>query len=471
MIEKNPAASRPNAEGSRLSIPAGGEAGAWAAKLLRSLGRDSEPETLQATSVDPALAWAHSGAMTLCGAAGSAPRLAPAPLASRADGALEALRALADRPARLELDAASLLGERAAIFGLSRNGQTSPSGSCKLLRTRDAWLAVNLARDEDQRMLPAWLGVDALAEPWDGVASSLEAWQASDALARARLLSLPVAPVAPRPSAQVPWLRVDTQGPPAAGPPTRPALVLDLSSLWAGPLCTHLLSLAGARVIKLESVHRPDGARSGPADFFDLLNGGKQSVALDLHEQSDLRRLRALIAEADIVVESARPRALAQLGIDASAIVRSQPGLTWLAISGYGRQEPNGHWVAFGDDASAAAGLVAATGDEDAPLFCGDAIADPLTGLHAAVAALAYWQRGGGALLDVSLRDVVACVLAASTEGPAEAATVRRRGDGWEVEAGGERADVCAPRARAAEQPARALGADTRSVLRELGAC
>jgi hypothetical protein len=121
--------------------------------------------------------------------------------------------------------------------------------------------------------------------------------------------------------------------------------------------------------------------------------------------------------------------------------------------------------VAFGDDAACAAGLAVATGEPDAPLFCGDAIADPLAGLHAAVAALGFYQRGGGALLDISLRDTTAHALGFSTE--AECAVVR----GHEVEADGSVAPIAAPRARPPGASARALGADTNSVLHEVGAC
>jgi hypothetical protein len=69
-------------------------------------------------------------------------------------------------------------------------------------------------------------------------------------------------------------------------------LVVDLSSLWAGPLCTQLLQDAGARVVKLESAARPDGARFGAPAFFDLLNAGKASVALELATQHGRDALR-----------------------------------------------------------------------------------------------------------------------------------------------------------------------------------
>jgi crotonobetainyl-CoA:carnitine CoA-transferase CaiB-like acyl-CoA transferase len=278
--------------------------------------------------------------------------------------------------------------------------------------------------------------------------------------------------------------------------------VVDLSSLWAGPLCSQLLGAAGARVIKLESRTRPDGARYGPSAFFDLMNADKQSVALDFQNLEDLRALRALIAAADIVVESARPRALRQLGIDALTSIRQSAGQVWLSITGYGRAEPQANWVAFGDDAAVAAGLFLRADDEATPpAFCADAVADPLAGLHAAIAALTCWRAGGGMLLDVALRDVAAHAMAfGETPSPAlvrprssdpenpenpqdpqdprdprdrqdrqDRQAVQSRPPGpWEVLADGESQAVLPPRTRVATGRAPALGADTRAVLQEL---
>ena len=64
--------------------------------------------------------------------------------------------------------------------------------------------------------------------------------------------------------------------------------MVDLSALWAGPLAASLLLEAGARVVKVEARDRPDGARSGPRPFFDLLNAGKESVAIDLSAPDEL---------------------------------------------------------------------------------------------------------------------------------------------------------------------------------------
>jgi len=71
--------------------------------------------------------------------------------------------------------------------------------------------------------------------------------------------------------------------------------------------------------VKVESARRPDGARSGPAPFFDLLNAGKESVVVDLEAPGGVDALVGWLERADVVVESSRPRALAQLGIDPCA--------------------------------------------------------------------------------------------------------------------------------------------------------
>jgi len=457
------------AEGApELRLPGRGVASDYAGALLCSLGARVVREG-GAPDPSPALDWARSGAMALTGRADGPPLLAPGPLAAAARGALRAFELLAGAGACQGLDPPALLGERAAVLGLFRRGRIAPGGSCRLLRAADGWIAVNLPRPEDESALPAWLGEGDARDPWAFAAARLARRRAGGAVARARLLGLAVAPVAAPPRCGPAWLRVAGRGPAA---PARAAdatpLVLDLSSLWAGPLATHLLERAGARVVKVESARRPDGARRGPAAFFDLLNAGKRSVALDLGSAAGRAQLRALLLRADIVVESARPRALAQLGVEAAELVARRPGLSWLSLTGYGRREPGARWVAFGDDAAAAAGLAAATGGADeGPLFCGDAIADPLAGLHGALAALASWRAGGGHLLDLALRDVAAFALRFAA--PPEAARVRAGAGGaaFAVEVAGRQEPVAAPRARPPRAPARPLGADSEAVLRE----
>jgi crotonobetainyl-CoA:carnitine CoA-transferase CaiB-like acyl-CoA transferase len=177
-------------------------------------------------------------------------------------------------------------------------------------------------------------------------------------------------------------------------------LVADLSSLWAGPLCAQLLARAGAVVVKVESPTRPDGTRSGEPAFFDWMNFGKLSYAIDFDQDGDA--LRQLLSTADIVIEGSRPAALRRRQLSADD-VPGRAGRIWLRIRGY-RGQP--HRSAFGDDAAVAGGLVG-TGTQG-PVFCGDAIADPLSGLEAARAVGQSLRRGGGEVIEVSMAQVAA---------------------------------------------------------------
>ncbi len=397
-------------------------------------------EVLDEELPHPDLEWARSGAMALAGEPDGPPLLAPAPLATAARAAVELLARLSGSAVLEGLDGAALLGERAACFGHRRCGRVSPGGSCRLVRCADGWIAVNLARSDDVACLPAWFGEAPQGELWDFVETRAAARPVAELVGRARLLGMPVSPAAAVPARPEPWCGVPVRGGRLRRHPQARPFVVDLSSLWAGPLCAHLLGLAGARVLKVESPARPDGARRGNPHFFSLLNGNKECAVLEPGEFGDL------LARADVVVEGSRPRALRQLGIDAEAAVRERPGLTWVGLSGHGRAEPGAEWVAFGDDAAAAAGLCAATGAPGAPSFCGDAVADPLAGLHAAVAALASYRLGGGHLIDVSLAGVVRHLVA--RPGRTREGRVREGPNGFEVEVGGAREPVLAPRAR-----------------------
>jgi len=138
-----------------------------------------------------------------------------------------------------------------------------------------------------------------------------------------------------------------------------------------------------------------------------------------------------------------------------------------VAISGYGREEPAANWVAFGDDAGVAAGLSRILREcTELPMFCADAIADPLTGLHAALAAWSSFMSGGGRLLSLALSDVVThCI---QFGGPVDTATLKERAVKWRRCITPD--EVAAPRARAVPaRAARSLGADTVSILSGLG--
>ena len=361
----------------------------------------------------PARSWADSGLMYLVGDEGSAPAVCPVTLASRADACLAVFRRIAGTDALPGTRGSQLLSERAAITGSRRRGAVSPGGSCRLLPSADGRIGLNLARPEDWELVPAWLQDHGVAD-WHSIADRLTTRESQHLVQRGRLLGLAVADATGIPTEKTPWFELRHEAGPA--PARRPApRVLDLSSLWAGPLCSRLWQQAGAEVIKIESTTRPDGARSGSPRFFDLLNHGKRELALELHTPEGRRALLDLMQQADIVLEGSRPRALRQMGIIAEDLLDANPGLSWISITGYGRGQPQENWIAYGDDAGIAAGLSAilhqATGNW---WICGDAIADPLTGLHAALAGWASWLAGGGHLIELSLEQTVRhCITAA----------------------------------------------------------
>jgi crotonobetainyl-CoA:carnitine CoA-transferase CaiB-like acyl-CoA transferase len=214
-------------------------------------------------------------------------------------------------------------------------------------------------------------------------------------------------------------------------------------------------------VVKVESVTRPDGARSGSPSFFQLLHGGHESVAIRFEEAGDRDGLRRLVSAADVVVDSSRPRAMEQLGIDPLEVVSG--GTTWVSVTAYGRRGTWPNRVGFGDDVAVAAGLVA--GPSGSPLMCGDAAADPIAGLHAAVAATGSLLSGRSHLIDVSMRDVVAFTLGAGRDRELVASP---GGDEWWLNLGAVSVPVAPPRSRAAGSAVRPMGADTDEVLTEL---
>lgn len=332
------------------------------------------------------------------------------------------------------VDAAELLAGRATLLGLSPQGKVSAGGATRLMRSSDGWCALTLSRQEDVDAIPALTESDD-GDPWHAVERWVAQHACADITVRARLLGLPVAALGEALAAppQVTTLI-------AAGPlGVDGLLVADLSSMWAGPLCGQLLRRAGATVVKVESQARPDGTRAGPPAFFDWMNSGKLSYAVDFDEPSGLRQL---LAVADIVIESSRPAALRHRGLGPT----SRGGQVWLRITGHGTDGERANWVAFGDDAAVAGGLVGGT-DAD-PVFCGDAIADPLTGLHAALAIAESLHQGGGEVIELSMAAVAATYAAddRTAETPCTATP-------------------------APSPPAAALGADNATVERLLVSC
>jgi crotonobetainyl-CoA:carnitine CoA-transferase CaiB-like acyl-CoA transferase len=346
----------------------------------------------------------------------------------------------------LDLDGAALLAERAALTGWTRRGAVSVGGSCRLLPTADGWAAVSCARADDPLLLGALIGAALPADPWPQIAAWLRRHPGAELAERAELLGVAAYPVLPGAGggADPDWvgrLRRSLDG----------LLVVDFSALWAGPLCAHLLGLLGARVVKVETPTRPDGARSGNPDFYRLLHAGHESVVAE--PQTDGRFLRALVEAADVIVEASRPRALAAWGLGPDCT-----DATWVSITAAGRRSNR---VGFGDDIAAGAGLVAA--DERGPVFVGDAIADPLAGITAAARAVA---AAPGALVEIDMTAVVAATLEEAPETPAAGATQPRAG---EAPRSPLARNPSRPRAREIRGEAPPSGAHTDAVRRELG--
>ena len=438
----------------------------------------------------PVLGWAASGGMALTGHAGGLPSLTLAAafgLLGQMTDELAVVTGTSGLP--VHADPAELIAGRAALAGFTRQGQVSAGGTSRLLRCADGWCAVTLSRADDVAAIPALLGLLGLDVP--GLAQPADAWAAlaTAALTRsaaeladgAQLLGVPAATLPPIQAVAAgagwpPWQvsRIAGTSPSArlAG-----ALVVDLSSMWAGPLCARLLGRGGARVVKVETPDRPDGARTGNRDFFDWLHAGQQSVVLDFRSASGRDALGALLAAADVVIEASRPRALEQLGL-APSQVRHRDGQVWLSVTGYGRGEPDR--VAFGDDAAVAGGLVAWVlgqgGADHEPVFCADAVADPLTGLCGALAVARSLADGGGQLIDLPMRAVAAAFAAAHFPahrvlhpGSHRAWSIRQGTDAIvRCEALGREQAVLPPSRPAPAGRAPEFGADTAAVLGHL---
>lgn len=348
---------------------------------------------------DPASRWASGGMAHLTGDPDGP-----------ADFSRAGILAVADTvAAQFGVSVDDLLAGRSALMGTRRQGRISVGGATRLIRCSDDWTAFSLARTNDIDSLGALLSTD---EPIEDVWSTLEAAartsMAGELVERAQMLEIPAAVLG---SATAPpsvitrrWDRSPVRV------IDRDLLVVDLSAMWAGPLCGQLLGSLGATVIKVESPGRPDGARAGNPDFFRWMNGQKLLFQTEIAGQNS--ELAHLLDIADVVIEASRPRALESAGLDA-ATRASRPGRVWVRITGYGTATDVRNRVAFGDDAAVAGGLVGQGGR--GPVFCGDAIADPLTGLEAAGAVIESLGRGGGEIIDVIMSGVAAKYAAVPT--------------------------------------------------------
>ena len=178
-------------------------------------------------------------------------------------------------------------------------------------------------------------------------------------------------------------------------PPTGPLgglRVLDLSRVLAGPYCCMVLADLGADVLKVERPGLGDDTRHwGPpfhgddAAYFFSVNRDRRSVALDLTRPQGRAVVRRLVEAADVVVENFLPRHLAALGLEE---LRDDARAVWVSVRGAGGDGPAGEAPGYDVMAQARSGLMSVTGTTE-PTKVGVAVADVVTGLYAAVGALA----------------------------------------------------------------------------------
>jgi len=196
--------------------------------------------------------------------------------------------------------------------------------------------------------------------------------------------------------------------------PLEGVVVADFSRVLAGPLASMYLADLGATVIKVERPGCGDDTRAwGPpyvgstSTYFTSVNRNKKSVVLDLDDASDLALAHALASRADVLIENFRPGALARFGLDAAALLHSNPQLVYASVTGFGSRAGS-HLPGYDFVVQAAGGLMSITGQpEGDPMKVGVALVDVITGLNATIgilAALNERQRSGqGQHVEVNL--------------------------------------------------------------------
>jgi crotonobetainyl-CoA:carnitine CoA-transferase CaiB-like acyl-CoA transferase len=210
----------------------------------------------------------------------------------------------------------------------------------------------------------------------------------------------------------------------AAGPgwPTRPPYdgplagtkVLDLSRVLAGPYCCMVLADLGADVLTVERPVVGDDTRHwGPpfhgddAAYFFSVNRDRRSLALDLSTPEGQAVVARLVEAADVVVENFLPHHLTAFGLDA---LRDRGSAVWVSVRGAGGDGPDGGKPGYDVMAQARSGLMSVTGTTE-PTKVGVAVADVVTGLYAAVGAVAGLVARRPVVVEVGLLEAAVSML------------------------------------------------------------
>ena len=204
--------------------------------------------------------------------------------------------------------------------------------------------------------------------------------------------------------------------------------VFDLSTFWAGAYLTCYLGAFGADVIKIESIQRPDGHRYSGAmlregdDWYERgplwqgTNLNKRDITLDLTSEAGRELALRLASQADVVVENFSPRVVEQFGLDYDSLVKVNPDVIMVRMPGFGLAGPWRDYVGWALNIEQLSGMSACTGYADGPPCNLQGPADPVAGVHAAVALLAALEHkrrtGEGQLIEVAQIEVGAAVTA-----------------------------------------------------------
>jgi crotonobetainyl-CoA:carnitine CoA-transferase CaiB-like acyl-CoA transferase len=193
--------------------------------------------------------------------------------------------------------------------------------------------------------------------------------------------------------------------------------VLDLSRVFAGPMCGMVLGDFGAEVIKVEHPGRGDdtrdwGIRIGKTEttYYNSMNRNKRSITVDLQSPEGLKIIQALVPQCDVVIHNFKTGGAEKLGIGYEQLKAINPDLIYCAVAGYDTSGPEARRPGYDLVIQAEAGLMALNGDAHMPpLKFGVAVVDLMTGMYSAQAILAALlrreRRGVGQLIEMALYD------------------------------------------------------------------
>jgi CoA:oxalate CoA-transferase len=206
--------------------------------------------------------------------------------------------------------------------------------------------------------------------------------------------------------------------------------VVDATHVMAGPFCTYLLRLLGARVIKIEKPidgdvmreYGRDPAFEKMAPPFMAFNAGKESITVDLKQASGVEIVRQLADKADVFVENFRPGVMERLGLGFETLKARNARLVYCSLSGFGQSGPMRDYPAYDHIVQGVCGVMSLTGEPGSPpTKVGFPVIDTFTGYSAAfgiVAAIQQRERTGkGQQVDVAMLDC-ALVLMSSMVAP-----------------------------------------------------